>query len=98
MTPNELRALCERAARDKPAIWVDGWEELMAVLPSVADQIEAQAAEIKRLREALTLISTQWAGHAEACAYAKDYNARCDCDWPKARTQCEAALKETADG
>ena len=51
MTPDELRALCERAARDKPAIWVDGWEELMAVMPSVADQIEAKDAEIKRLRE-----------------------------------------------
>jgi hypothetical protein len=44
------------------------------------------------LLEALVIIRTCWAGHAETCAFAKDYGKKCDCDWPEIAAKCDAAI------
>ena len=47
---------------------------------------------IFELLEALVMIRTCWAGHADECAFAKDYKSECDCDWPKVAAKCDAAI------
>lgn len=71
---------CEKAFAEK----IERLERERAVL-------EAQAAA---MREALSFIRNNWAGHSPACDGGLD--DKCDCDWPVVRDKCDAALSTDA--
>ena len=47
-------------------------------------------AAAPELLEALEVVAFQWAGHAEKCSI--NATGSCNCDWPKIRHQCNAAI------
>jgi hypothetical protein len=76
----------------------DELRDQVTEIPTLCRRYEAK---LRQAREALEMITHNWAGHAEQCASVQ--GRKCDCDWPMVKAQCDAALtalsaEEAKDG